>query len=375
MFRRRNLKALYIGHYNENSGWGRVTRDYILAMDSVGIDVVPRPIRLGQPISKLPEKITELEQKSGYDCDVCIQHVLPHYMKYDSRFTRNIGIYELETKSIAQTSWIAHLNLMDELWVPCTDMLMVEDVVVPTTLVPHAFDTSIYKKHYDKLNLPVQDAFSFYFIGEFSRRKHLSALVKAFHTEFTPEEPVELVIKVNKPGMGSDQLAQEMVQFCNKIKENLRLYPDQLRYKPEIIITIDISDEDILKLHNTCDCFVMPSYGEAWNIPSFEAMAMGNLVIASGTGGMKDYIDSERTGFLVNGNMEPIFGQMETLPEFGTARERWFEISVGSLAKTMRRVYNMDKTKQANIRNEAHMSVENYSYKTIGEKIKDLLNV
>jgi len=119
----------------------------------------------------------------------------------------------------------------------------------------------------------------------------------------------------------------------------------------------------------------MPSYGEAWNIPAFEAMAMGNLVIASGTGGMKDYIDSERTGFLVKGNMEPIFGQMETLPEFGTARERWFEISVGSLAKTMRRVYNMDKIKQANIRTEAHISIENYSYKTIGEKIKDLLNV
>lgn len=372
------MKVLYIGHYKEASGWGQVARDNILALDKVGVQVVSRALKLGNPNAQLPDRIVQLEYQDPTNCDICIQHILPHYMKYDSSFKKNIGIFELETTNIKLTSWPTHLNLMDEIWVPCNSM---EDecaacgVTKKTFVIPHTFDTSEFATEYLKLNLPINNKFVFYFIGEYNRRKHISALIKAFHTEFSPNEPVELVLKLSKFGMTTEALAEDVKNFCNGIKDGLRLYKDPQRYKPEIIITVNVSREDILRLHSTCDCFVMPSYGEALCLPLIDAMGMGKLVIASATGGMLDHIDSERNGFLVGGNTEPVFGQHEAFDDFGTSREQWFEISVLELMKTMRRVYEMAPDKKDKVRMEARSSIKRYDYEIIGQKMKELLSV
>ena len=42
------MKVLYIGCYRDHTGWGQAAIDYILSMDSVGIDVVCRPLKLNQ---------------------------------------------------------------------------------------------------------------------------------------------------------------------------------------------------------------------------------------------------------------------------------------------------------------------------------------
>ena len=90
---------------------------------------------------------------------------------------------------------------------------------------------------------------------------------------------------------------------------------------------------------------------------------------------MLDYIDSERNGFLVGGSIEPTFGQMDTFEEFGTAREKWFDISTHRLMDTMRRVYELPRTRKAEIGFEGHASAFNYGYEPIGNLIKELLNV
>ena len=80
------MKVLYIGCYREGTGWGQAAIDYILAMDSVGIDVVPRAVKLNNNQPELPQRILELESKDSSGSDVCIQHVLPHMMDYNSKF-------------------------------------------------------------------------------------------------------------------------------------------------------------------------------------------------------------------------------------------------------------------------------------------------
>jgi glycosyltransferase involved in cell wall biosynthesis len=372
------MKVLYIGHYKEQSGWGYVTRNQILALDQAGIQVVPRSLNLGNASAEIPERLKQLEYQDPTSCDICIQHVLPHYMKYYGSFKKNIGIFELETMNIKLTSWISHLNLMDEIWVPCKSMindLCHSEVTKPIKLIPHAVDINEYKQTYNKLNLPINNSFVFYFIGEYGRRKHINALLKAFHTEFTPEEPVELVLKINKAGMTEQNLNTDINNFCAEIKKGLKLWKDPQQYKNEIVITSYLSREDILSLHTSCDCFVMPSYGEAWCAPVIDALGMGKLVIASGTGAMLDHIDSGRNGFLVKGNIEPVFGHYETFEEFGNARERWFNISIMDLMKTMRRVYQLDQTRKTKIGLEARMSVLQYNYPIIGSLMRETLGV
>lgn len=371
------IKVLYIGHYKEASGWGQVARDYILALDSVGIDVVPRSIKLDNPNFPLPTRLIELEQKESKNCNICIQHVLPHFMKYDGYFKKNIGLFELETNNIKYTSWPSHLNLMDEIWVPCAEMkdnAKINGIEKQCRVIPHTFNIEKYNKKYDKLDIPdCNNSFTFYFIGEYNRRKHVGALIRAFHSEFTPGEPVTLLLKINRSGMSENELSEDIKNLCNKIKQNLRLYQDQQDYKSEIIITRYISDDDMMKLHSTCDCFVMPSFGDAWNIPCWEAMAMGNPAIATKVGGMRDYITSYENGFLINAIEEPIIGVDESLPGFGTGREMWHNISIKELMEKMRLIYENRQL----YNNMSKLGIEKskmYSYEKIGNLMKELLH-
>ena len=56
------MKVLYIGCYRDGTGWAQAAIDYILAMDSAGIDVVPRAIKLNSNNPELPKRILELEK-------------------------------------------------------------------------------------------------------------------------------------------------------------------------------------------------------------------------------------------------------------------------------------------------------------------------
>jgi len=370
------MPVLYVGHYRESSGWGQVTRDQILALDRAGVEVVPRSLDLGLTWAQVPDRIIELEKGDPTKCEVIVQHVLPHHMKYDSHFRKNIGMFELETMNLQHTQWVDHLNIMDEIWVPCQDMLNMKGIKSKTVWVPHACDEEEYKQDLPGIALDhLANKFIFYFIGTFNRRKHLSALVRAFHTEFDPFEPVELVIKTNRPGTNSEELAQEVNGMCQKIKHNLQLYDDMERYKQETIITVDIPRNQLLALHKACHCLVMPSFGEAWCAPVFDAMAMSNIVIAGKFGGPKDYINDELSGLLVDGSMEPVFGESEVFNGFGTARELEFDISICDLQKKMRQAYHLTHAQHLEMSTYASRVAAAYSYAVVGERMKELLSV
>lgn len=70
------MNILYIGHYREGTGWAKAAIDYILALDSIGVNVVCRNLPLTNNNKPVPERISELEQKSVENIDYCIQHVL-----------------------------------------------------------------------------------------------------------------------------------------------------------------------------------------------------------------------------------------------------------------------------------------------------------
>jgi glycosyltransferase involved in cell wall biosynthesis len=264
---------------------------------------------------------------------------------------------------------------MDEIWVPCKDMLQI-GAKPQTVWVPHACDEEEYKQDYPGVALDhLNNKFIFYFIGTYNRRKRLPALIRAFHTEFGAFEPVELVIKTNKPGMDSQTLANEVAGMCRKIKENLRLYSDIERYKNETIITVDMPRPQLLALHNACDCLVMPSYGEAWCAPLFDAMAMSNLVIAGKFGGPKDLINHELSGLLVDGTMEPVFGETEAFPGFGSSYELEFDVSIKDLQDKMRQIYHLAHAEKQMMKTAASRVAAQHSYAVVGDRMKELLSV
>jgi len=375
------MKVLYIGHYREGSGWGQAAIDYILAMDSVGIDVVPRAVKLNQRQLQLPERILELESKESLGCDVCIQHVLPTMLDFNSRFKKNIALYATETSNFKQSSWARKINTMDEAWVINNQMKQASldsGVDVPIKIIPHASDFSKFEMRHKKIEIPNSEGnFIFYTIADFNRRKNIEAIVRSFHSEFSKNEPVSLLIKTGSEGMNSDTCAASMQSICNEIKEELKIFPDTDSYKEDLIITDYLSEKDIERIHQTCDCFITSSYGEAWCIPAFDAMGFGNTPICSNTGGMADFL-KEGGGVLVSGRMEPVTGMLNTIPDMFTAKENWFSIDENELKASMRNIYEMHKNSDpsySEMKRQGLKSAYEYSHEKIGTLIKEALNV
>lgn len=72
------MKILYIGNYNDGTGWGNAALNNILALDSAGVNVVPRAITFNNSNNTTNQRIKQLEAQSERGCDVCIQHTLPN---------------------------------------------------------------------------------------------------------------------------------------------------------------------------------------------------------------------------------------------------------------------------------------------------------
>lgn len=364
------MKVLYIGHYREGSGWSQAAIDYILSLDAAGVDVVCRPVKLNNARPTLPERILELEKRDLSDVTDVIQHVLPHYTDINTKF-KNIAMFIGETDSFGISGWSNNLELFDEIWVPNTDLFNVAIKLSPTVrVIPHGTDITRFQKQYEPFDIPeLKDKFVFYFIGEFNRRKHVSALLRAFHAEFDRNEDVALAIKVNKPGMGLEELQEFCRQHSAECKRALRKYTRPDYYHNEIFFCDYMTDDEIGQLHATGDCFVNPSFGEAWSIPTFDAMGYGNLVISSNVGGMKDFL---KQGILVDGQFEHCFGADPAFSDLHTANENWFNISINDLQKKMRYAFEM-KEERAVKCNWGKREALKYSHFEIGQQMRKAL--
>lgn len=362
------MKVLFIGHYREKSGWGQATKDYLLALDAVGVDVVARPVLLGLA-QEATGRIKELEEKSSKGCTHCIQAVLPDFMEYNGRFKKCVGIYIPDTYNIEYTHWYSKLQLMDEIWSSASDASyeFPSSRFVP---VPFNQDELIQK---GQINIQeLNGNFTFYFIGDYNRRKHIAALLRAFHTEFHRSEPVKLLIKTSKFNTSPQVLSEEIHNLCTTVKNHLRIYPNPGMYIPEAIITDYLSHDELIGLHAACDCFVMPSFGEGWCIPAFHAMYLGKTPIVSNIGGMKQYINAS-TGWVVKGRMSPVFGHDDAMPNTGSSYENWFDIDIRDLQLCMREAYEQKSEQKRIMQYSGKIKALEFTYEQVGNKMKRFL--
>lgn len=369
------MKILYIGHYKEGSGWSNAAIDYILALDSIGIDVVCRNIKLTANEFNIPERILELESKSLNNIDYCIQHVLPHHLVSTQKFKKNIAFFVTESNTIKHTSWYQHLAQIDEVWVPnqTNKEVLSRDGIKKINIIPHTFDINKYSEKLNKLNLySASNKFKFYYIGDLNDRKNIASIIKAYNSEFIGGENVCLVLKIKKHGVSPQVLYDSFVKFTDQIKGSLRIHKDKSFYPSEVIITADMNDAMINNLHYTCDCFISPSHGEGWSIPAFDAMVYGKTPICSNEGGPKEFIDNQNknTGTLIDGIYSVCTYADPAFLDTFTGREEWFIPSESAIKKAMRFYYENRNTID---RSHGKKHAEKFNYTHIAKLIKDTL--
>lgn len=378
------MKVLYINHSRDGTGYGRAAIDYMLAMDSVGIEVVSRPLRLNNNKSEIPARIAELEGRNDKGCDVLLMHTLPPYFVYNGNFKKCIGMFAVENDRIPQ-EWVDNCDICcDEVWTFCEEAARAirrSGVEVPIRVVPHAIDLEKFTRSYPKLEIRKQfpNDVLFYSIGEFQPRKGFGEIVRAFFTALDPEDAAQLILKVNIPGKSPEETLKIVGDFCNDVKRKLRLYPNVNDYKPVHIISHHLSDEYMMILHNTCDVYVNASRGEGWGLAITDAMGLGKTIITPAHTAMKDYINYSNA-YVVHHTKSPCYGHMNTLPNLSTAREQWHEVDVEDLTRNIFAAYQhavIDPEYNNNkftSKNAMKTVFDNYGYEKVGNIIKGLLN-
>ena len=177
------------------------------------------------------------------------------------------------------------------------------------------------------------------------------------------------MLKINKSGLSSDDTLAAFKQLSDSVKSKLKI---RTKYKKEIAISGYLEDRHLLSLMSKCQCFVMPSFGEAWCIPALESMAIGMPVIYTGNTGMDDFCH----GWKVESEAKSCYNATDSLDYMYTSHTKWMEPSIEHLASAMRvayETYKNDKEKYDLICADAQLKAENYSNMRVGRRLKELL--
>jgi glycosyltransferase involved in cell wall biosynthesis len=362
-------KVLFIGPYRQNDGWGVGAKAYIEALRLCDIDLVIKPVYMSNNIDRnIPEELVELENKKFDDQpDIVIQNVLPNLLVKLPN-CKNIGLFYIEHDNLEYTPWISSINQMDEVWVSTEFEIGVlknsgVDIPINKVFMPNASP----KINTKPMNVGSND-FLFYFIGEAIDRKNIGALVKAFHMEFSPSEPVSLLIKTSMGGLTPAEVRNNIDKNIAQIKEIMGLYNNVHNYKSELLITDRLDDQEMASLHIRGDCFVMPSRGESLNRPIMDALTYGNEVLCTEGTGMNEYSDA----VMIGSYPQPVFTSTKPMKGIYTSRETWREIDIFELMDGMRSAYK-HKDVEPDPGYVAYNEIKQFSPKLVSETMEKLI--
>lgn len=359
------MKVLFISNYRDFSGWGDAAYNKILSMHSANIDLCIRPIYFSQN-KRQCELLDELESKSYNKYDYVIQYTLPHYYSYNGPAI-NIGNYECET-TFKTSLWQKHINMMDYAWVSSSssrDQSILSDVYKKISVIPNSVNIDYYKNHNIEAEIEGidKDSYNFYYVGELSKRKNVSTLLRAFYTTFGPKENVNLILKLNKPGYSSGEVFKKFQELDEKIRYGMKIGS---KHKKVICLTDYLPRDNLTAIVKNLNCFVTASYGEGWCYDALYAVAMGQQVVGPLNSGMRDFIPDKHF-YSISSELTPCYDAVDTLKSLYTSHDYWFEPSFNSIMRAMRMaVVDRSFVKKEEISKHA----EKFSIENVGQIIK-----
>lgn len=140
----------------------------------------------------------------------------------------------------------------------------------------------------NSLRRQVDNKINILFLGRLERRKGIDILLRAALNICEKHSNVQFTIAGNND-----------IEFENgkTIVEKLKV--DLQRFENQILFTGEVSDEEKIRLLKNSDIFVAPSRYESFGLVFLEAMQYFNAIIGTNVGGVKEIIDNNKNGILV----------------------------------------------------------------------------
>ena len=363
------MNVTYISACLDSSGYAEAARNHIAALDSVGVNVNVVPISFEgyrSDLGRLGAKVQDLI-KRHHPGDIQILHMTPqNYNRMRDLKKYNIGYAAWETDRLPP-DWVDLCNGLQEMWVPSTyNKTVFEEsgVKVPIFVMPHPFDVEGVKEDEEKGNSVVanlsDEDFVFYSIFQWIERKNPVDLLKAYLTEFKPDEKVAMVLKTYLVNPNNPREAQSIREMIRDVKKKLYMK----HYPKVLLISSLLSKNQIKTLHRQGDCYVSLHRCEGFGIPFAEAMLERNPVITTGYGGPTDFMTTQS---LVNHMVTPVYG----MPwKTYTGHMKWAQPDVMDARRLMREMF--EDQKKAKEQGQAGFDeiTQNLSWEKIGGRMK-----
>lgn len=263
----------------------------------------------------------------------------------------HVGYSMLEVTGLPQ-DWVAGCNRMDEVWVPATfnvDTFRASGVTVPIHVMPLGVDPLYFNP--EIRGERASDSFTFLSVFEWGERKAPEVLLRAFAREFARHEDVTLLVSVFNRDPTVD------------VRREIAALGLPASARIVVMVNPEFAGYQMGSLYRSADCFVLPTRGEGWGQPVLEAMACGLPVIATGWGGVADFLDEE-VGYPIGYRMVPAEARCTYYDGFD-----WSEPDEDHLRARMREVVGAYDLAQVKGKRAARRVAEQFTWQHTAQRI------
>jgi len=343
---------IWHGPIRNASGYAAESRAFLKALPATGI--LPRIIDASgmEKDSVTPEEETFLRalEQIPVSRNTLAIHSVPAWGAIRRRQGVDLVRTMFETNAIPE-EWPKILNHFPGVIVPSQfnrntfiESGIPEDKIFIT---PSPVNTDLYRP---PTNPKPGNRLKFISIFDWIDRKGWDALIKAWISAFTPNDPVQLVIKTTRIANQTADPRQSIV----KLIESQGYHIDHIA--PIQVIIEQWTEPQIVAFYQAADVFVLPTRGEGWGRPILEAMATGLLVIATDWSGQTDYLNADNALPLKTKGIRPVPTNTDMAVLKG---QMWAEPDVDHLIELLR--WSRDHFSHTeNIRRQARLTAESY---------------
>lgn len=349
-----------IGWSTAPTGVGEACRGTLAALERTGIASALWPLNSG--LDDEPEAVVAARD-GGLPYEVSLYHVNADMMETvlsrlprgltASRYRIGYWFWELAHFPMALAAAFQHL---DEVWAPShfcqqafQSLATVEVRRVPPCVIPtHAAPASREALGIDPASFLFFFAFDALSVPE---RKNPAGLLTAFaRVARESRRPVHLLLKVNH-AEAEPKFIADLQSRCTGL--------------PVTLMTGTLSRGQLDGLTAACDAYVSLHRSEGLGLPLIEAMYLGKPVIATGYGGVTDFLDEE-TGFVVRHGMTALARPLGPYP----AGAAWAEPDAEHAASLMLALAAAPESAAPRIAAARNRVTELYSPEAAGRRLR-----
>ena len=319
---RYDTSVMWHSWINAPTGYAVSSQYLVLALEQLNVDVRYGFVYGVEEPPNEDERINEVRRKPK---DLDITQVV--YGQGDV-FFKNSGRYKVGYSMLEVTGipsdWVEQANALDEVWVPSEfnrETFASSGVTKPIHVMPLGVDINYFHPHIKARR--IEDRFVFMSVFEWGERKAPEVLLQAYNQEFSSSDDVVLLLKVinTDPALNIERHVEAM-----------RLRAD--RAPVVIVLNQNIPSYQMGSIYCSSDCFVLPTRGEGWGMPTLEAMACGLPTISTHWSAQTEFFN-EDVGYPID--LKRLIPAVAKCPYYKGFE--WADPDVDHLASLMRHVY------------------------------------